>query len=98
MRMAPIQMRPSAIAATRGRMAASNVTRYSGTCGTMVQLHVEAKAFRRPGGLHTQRHWIELDLPHPARPPPAWCETLSGLAGLAGWYRSNDIVGASQDA
>jgi Predicted transcriptional regulators len=53
---------------------------------------------RKPGGLHTQRHWTELDLPHPARLPPAWCETLSGLAGLAGWHCPNDIVGASQDA
>src|SRR6201984_1445264 len=62
--------------------------------------HAEAKARarRRPGGLHTTRHWIELDLPHPARSPPAWRETLSGLAGLAGWHCSNDIVGASQDA
>src|ERR1700739_4337758 len=62
--------------------------------------HAEAKArtHRRPGGLHTQRHWIELDLPHPARSPPAWCETLSGLAGLAEWHCSDDIVGASQDA
>src|ERR1700745_1797197 len=62
--------------------------------------HAEAKArtCRRPGGLHTQRDWIQLDMSPPAGSPLVGCETLSGLAGLAGWHCSNDIVGASQDA
>ena len=35
MRTAPVQMRPSATAATKGRTADSNAARYAGICGVM---------------------------------------------------------------
>src|SRR6516225_9035084 len=39
MRAAPIQMRPSAMAATRGRTVDSNASRYPGISGVTIRLH-----------------------------------------------------------
>src|SRR5579864_1037128 len=59
MRAAPIQMRPSAIATTKGRRAVSNVTRYAGICGVMsdsvCRKPLCESGYARVGELHQAR-------------------------------------------